>query len=46
MARYGALQAVIFLIPAVFLFDRIHQRNRHYRRLREMYEGLKTLHGK
>lgn len=45
MTRQFALLSIVFMIPAVFLFDRVHQRKRNYRRLWEMYEGLKTLQG-
>lgn len=42
-SQYFALLSVVFMFPVVFLFDRVHQRKQHYRRLREMYEGLKAL---
>ena len=45
MSRYFALQSIVFMIPIVLLFDWVHQRRRNYRRLREMYEGLKQLRG-
>ena len=45
MSQYWALQSIVFMIPVVFLFDRIHPRKLHYRRLWEMYEGIKTLYG-
>ena len=45
MSQYWALLSIVFMIGVVFLFDRVYQRRRHYRRLWEMYEGLKTLHG-
>ena len=45
MSRYFALQSIVFMIPIVLLFDRVHQRRRNYRRLWEMYEGLKQLGG-
>ena len=45
MARAWALQSVVFMIAFVYLFDRVRQRNQNYRRLWEMYEELKTLHG-
>ena len=44
LSQYFALLSVAFMIPVVFLFDRVHQRKQHYRRLWEMYEGLKALH--
>ena len=44
MTQYFALQSIVLLIPVVILFDRVHQRKRIYRRLREMYEGIKRLH--
>ena len=43
MTQYFALLSIVFMIPAVILFDRVHQRKQNYRRLWEMYEGLKTL---
>jgi hypothetical protein len=43
MHRYCALQAIVFMMAYVFVFDHLHRRNRAYRRLREMYEGLKSL---
>jgi len=43
LSQYIALLSVVFMIPVVFLFDRVHQRKQHYRRLWEMYEGLKAL---
>lgn len=43
MPQYCALLSIVFLIPVVFLFDGIHRRNLNYRRLWEMFEGLKTL---
>jgi hypothetical protein len=45
MSRFWALQSIVFMISFVVLFDRVHQRRRHYRRLWEMYEGLIALHG-
>jgi hypothetical protein len=43
LSQYFALLSVVFMIPVVFLFDRVHQRKQIYRRLWEMYEGLKSL---
>ncbi|HEY1241318.1 MAG TPA: hypothetical protein VGF16_12220 [Bryobacteraceae bacterium] len=43
LSQYFALLSVVFMIPVVFLFDRVHQRKRHYRWLWEMYEGIKVL---
>ncbi len=43
MNRYCALQAVVFMMAYVFVFDNVHRRNRAYRRLREMYEGVLSL---
>ncbi|HLK48246.1 MAG TPA: hypothetical protein VKT49_08935 [Bryobacteraceae bacterium] len=43
MTQYFALLSIVFMIPIVILFDRIHQRNRNYRRLWEMYEGIMSL---
>ena len=43
MTQFFALLSIVFMIPFVILFDRVHQRKRNYRRLWEMYEGLKTL---
>jgi flagellar biosynthesis protein FlhB len=40
MASFCALLSLVFMIAFVSLFDVIHQRNRHYRRLRVMYEGV------
>jgi hypothetical protein len=45
MSRFWALESIVFMMAFVFLYDRMHLRRRHYRRLWEMYEGLKTLHG-
>jgi len=42
-SQYCALLSVVFMIPVVFLFDCVHQRKQNYRRLWEMYEGLKAL---
>ena len=43
MNRYCALQAVVFMMAYVFVLDNVHRRNRAYRRLREMYEGVLSL---
>lgn len=43
LPQYFALLSVVFMFPVVFLFDRVHQRKQHYRRLWEMYEGLQAL---
>ncbi len=45
MAQYLELISMAAVIPAVLLFKRIHRRRQNDRRLREMYEGLKALHG-
>jgi len=45
MAQFFALLSVVLMIPVVLLFDWAHQRKRNYRRLWEMYEGLKALRG-
>jgi len=45
MSSYFALLSIAFMIPVVFLFDRVHQRRRNYRRLWQMYEALKTRNG-
>jgi len=42
MARYWALQSVVFMMAFVFLFERIYDRNRNYRRLWKMYRELQT----
>ena len=44
MTQYFALQSIVLMIPVVILFDRVHQRKQNYRRLWEMYEGIKRLH--
>lgn len=43
MTQYFALLSMVFMFPVVILFDWAHQRKRNYRRLWEMYEGLKAL---
>lgn len=43
LPQYFALLSVVFMFPVVFLFDRVHRRKQHYRRLWEMYEGLQAL---
>jgi hypothetical protein len=43
MDRYFALEALVFMMAFVFVFDNVHRRNRAYRRLREMYEGVLSL---
>lgn len=40
MSRYWALLSIVFMIPFVFLYDRLHRRNGNYRRLWEMYREL------
>lgn len=45
MTQYFALLSIVFMIPIVILFDRVHERRRNYRRLWEMYEELKALNG-
>ena len=42
MSRYWALLAVVFMIAFVYVFSRLHQRNRNYRRLWEMYRELQA----
>ena len=42
MSQYWALQSVVFMIAFVFVFDRIYDRNRNYRRLWEMYRELQA----
>lgn len=44
MPQYLALSSIVFMIAVVILFDWAHQRRRNYRRLWEMYEGLKARH--
>jgi hypothetical protein len=40
MSRYWALLSIVFMIPFVFLYDKLHRRNCNYRRLWEMYREL------
>ena len=42
MSRYWSLLAVVFLMAFVYLYDKVHQRNRNYRRLWEMYRELQA----
>jgi len=41
MASSWALLAVVLAIAFVVLFDRVHARNRNYRRLWKMYRELR-----
>ncbi len=40
MSFYFALQAVVFMMVFVYLYDRMHRRNRHYRHLRAIYDAI------
>ncbi|HJT88949.1 MAG TPA: hypothetical protein VJ732_13865 [Bryobacteraceae bacterium] len=44
MSLYFALQAVVFMIGFVYVYDRLHRRNRHYRRLRAIYDAIMGNH--
>lgn len=44
MSLYFALQAVVFMIGFVYLYDRLHRRNRHYRHLRAIYDAIMRSH--
>lgn len=46
MARYWALLSMVFMKAFVILFDRIHQRNRNYQRLWEMYREMQARYRK
>lgn len=40
MSQYAALEAMVFLIGFVVLFERIHERNRLYRQLSTLYHAV------
>lgn len=40
MSHYWALLSIVYQIAFVYLWDRVHQRNRNYRRLWQMYREL------
>ncbi len=43
MTQYVELISILSVIPAVILFKRVHRRRQNDRRLRQLWEGLKSL---
>jgi hypothetical protein len=42
MSQAFALLSLVFMIAFVFQFDAVHRRNRHYRRIRFMYDAVRA----